>query len=127
MPRKLRVLVVEDYTDTRESLTRLLDIWGHVVDTAADGEKGLQLASSGSYDAIILDLKLPNLSGVEVGRQIAQKTPHPVLIAYSAWHREEDRERTFSAGFDAHLPKSSPDSTDQLGKILEHLRSHLSE
>ena len=125
MPRQLRVLVVEDYTDVRESLRRLLELWGHVVDAAADGEEGLRLATVGNYDALLLDLSLPRIDGLELGRQIAHKTPRPALIAYSAFHRKEDQERTMLAGFDVHLPKGSMNATDELEELLERLKARL--
>lgn len=127
MPRKLRVLVVEDYRDARESLTQLLELWGHDVDAAADGEEGLGFATAGDYDALLLDLNLPSLDGFELAHWVAQKGLRPVLIAYSAFHRLEDRERAFHAGFDVHLPKASLEAVDQLEEILKRLKTRLQE
>lgn len=127
MPRKLRALVVEDYKDTRESLKLLLEWWEHDVDAAADGEEGLRLATAGDYDALLLDLNLPRRDGFELARRVAQKGLRPVMIAYSAFHRVEDLERSFRAGFDVHLPKGSLEATDQLEKILNHLKTQLQD
>jgi two-component system chemotaxis sensor kinase CheA len=125
MPRKLRILIVEDYRDTRESLERLLELWGHEVDGALDGEEGLRRASTGNYDALLLDLNLPRLDGFELAQRVAQKGPRPVLIAYSAFHHVEDRNRAFHAGIDVHLPKGPLEAIEELEKILTHLKIHL--
>jgi len=83
MPRSLRVLVVDDWEDTCEALRLLLEDWSCAVDTADNGEEGLRLALNGNYDAVILDLNLPDVDGLEVGRAISQTSPRrPYLRAF---------------------------------------------
>ncbi|MYT22929.1 response regulator, partial [Streptomyces sp. SID7760] len=77
----MRILVVEDEEGLAESLRRGLCADGHWVDLAHDGHRGLDLARTGSYDAVLLDLMLPGLSGYEVcARLRADGDPTPVLM-----------------------------------------------
>ncbi|HTR63750.1 MAG TPA: response regulator [Candidatus Binataceae bacterium] len=127
MPRALRVLLVEDHDTTRESFRLLLETWLCEVDTAENGDLGLRLALNGNYDAVILDLHLPGLDGLEVGRVLAALMPRPYLFAYTAFSREQDRERTREAGFDMHLAKGSAIGIDQLKTRLNQLKAGMSQ
>ena len=69
------VLIVEDDAVTRESLRRILEAEGCRVDIAADGEKAVGHLAQRRYDAIILDIALPKLSGTDVMEYIASTTP----------------------------------------------------
>lgn len=70
-----RVLVVEDDTATREALRRVLEGEGCAVDIATDGEKAVGCLAQHRYDAIVLDIALPKLSGTDVMEYIASTTP----------------------------------------------------
>lgn len=70
-----RVLVVEDDTTTREALRRILEADGCEVDVAIDGEKAVGALNQRRYDAIVLDIALPKLSGTDVMEYIASTTP----------------------------------------------------
>jgi DNA-binding NtrC family response regulator len=70
-----RVLVVEDDTTTREALRRILEADGCEVHVAADGEKAVGAVNQHKYDAIVLDIALPKLSGTDVMEYIASTTP----------------------------------------------------
>ena len=70
-----RVLVVEDDTATREALRRVLEGEGCTVDVATDGEKAVGSLAQHRYDAIVLDIALPKLSGTDVMEYIASTTP----------------------------------------------------
>jgi DNA-binding response OmpR family regulator len=69
------VLIVEDDIATRDSLRRILEAEGCEVEVAADGEKAVGKLAQGRYDAIVLDLALPKLSGTDVMEYIASTTP----------------------------------------------------
>jgi CheY-like chemotaxis protein len=103
----------------------LLESWSCAVDTASDGAEALRLALDGHYDAMILDLNIPHIDGLEVGRAVAQKSPRPYLCAYSAFAGPLDRERTRVAGFDRHLAKGSPASIFELETLMNQLRVRL--
>jgi CheY-like chemotaxis protein len=65
-----RVLVVEDQPDARESLRLLLEIWGHQVEVAPDGLRGVQVALAWKPEVAIVDIGLPLLDGYEVARRL---------------------------------------------------------
>src|SRR5688572_23413417 len=69
------VLIVEDDAATRESLRRILEEEGCQVDIAADGEKAVGQLAQHRYDAIVLDIALPKLSGTDVMEYIASTSP----------------------------------------------------
>ena len=70
-----RVLIVEDDTSTRESLRRVLVAEGCAIDLAVDGEKAIGCLARNTYDAVVLDIALPKLSGTDVMEYIASTTP----------------------------------------------------
>lgn len=90
-----RILVIEDYSDTRELLSMLLRRKGYDVIEAEDGVEGLLKASGGYPDLILMDLALPEMDGVEAARRIHQmpklsNTPIVVLSAYLTEEVEAD-------------------------------------
>jgi DNA-binding response OmpR family regulator len=70
-----RVLVVEDDVTTREALRKVLEAEGCQVDVAVDGEKAVGALNQYRYDAIVLDIALPKLSGTDVMEYIASTSP----------------------------------------------------
>jgi two-component system OmpR family response regulator len=101
----MRLLVVEDEPDLRRALARALADERFVVDTAADGEDALFRALEIDYDAIVLDLMLPRLSGWDVldrMRGAGRSTPVLVLTARDG---VDDRVRGLNAGADDYLTK----------------------
>lgn len=101
----MRILVVEDDRKLVEVLRQGLKENGFAVDTAADGNQGLELALATSYDAIILDLMLPGISGIDLLKELrARHGVAPVLIL-SARSAVEDRIRGLDLGADDYLAK----------------------
>lgn len=119
----LRILVVEDNRDGRESLRDLLAIWGHEVTVAESGPEGVEKAFSARPDVALVDIGLPGFSGNEVARRIRS---HPggdaiYLLAMSGFGQPEDRRRALQAGFDSYLVK--PVDPAVLFRFLNVLRS----
>jgi CheY-like chemotaxis protein len=102
-----RVLVVDDNRDAAESLAMFLQLSGHTVHTAFDGEEALDAAESFRPEVVLLDLGMPKLNGYEVCRRIrAQEWGRNLLIvAQTGWGQDDDKLRTREAGFDGHLVK----------------------
>ncbi|MBO4164335.1 MULTISPECIES: response regulator transcription factor [Micromonospora] len=101
----MRVLVVEDETRLAAALQRGLTAEGFVVDTAGTGPAGLDAARHGGYDAMILDVMLPGLSGYEVVRRLrADECWLPVLML-SAKDGEYDQADGLDCGADDYLTK----------------------
>ncbi|ADL45277.1 response regulator transcription factor [Micromonospora aurantiaca] len=101
----MRLLVVEDETRLAAALRRGLSAEGFVVDVAATGPDGLDAARHGEYDAMILDVMLPGLSGYEVVRRLrAEQRWLPVLML-SAKDGEYDQADGLDCGADDYLTK----------------------
>ena len=101
----MRVLVVEDDPKLLASIRQGLKELGLAVDGAPDGRLGLDLALGGDYDALILDVMLPGMSGLDLLRELrSRRSATPVLIL-SARSSVEDRVRGLDLGADDYLPK----------------------
>ncbi|WP_018587442.1 response regulator transcription factor [Salinispora arenicola] len=101
----MRLLVVEDEARLAAALQRGLQAEGFVVDVASTGPAGLEAARHGDYDAMILDVMLPGLSGYEVVRQLrAERRWLPVLML-SAKDGEYDQADGLDCGADDYLTK----------------------
>jgi len=102
-----RVLVADDNRDAAESLAVFLQIAGHIVTTAFDGEQALNAAESFRPDIAFIDLGMPKLNGYEVCRRIRATDwgKDMTLIAQTGWGQDEDKRRTREAKFNGHLVK----------------------
>ena len=115
-----RVLVVEDDSELADMLARLLAEEGYSVDTAADGQRGLHLGLTKSYDVIVLDRVLPALEGLDLlGRLRSRGVITPVLVL-SALGNPADRVAGLDAGAEDYLGK--PFDIDELLARLRALR-----
>jgi len=103
----LKILVVDDNADAADSLSMLLLAQGHVVLTAANGRRAVELAETFRPDVIFMDVAMPELDGIAATRAIRRKFwgADMYIIALTAWGLETDRRRTREAGMDAHLVK----------------------
>jgi CheY-like chemotaxis protein len=117
MPLPLRVLVVDDLMDNRESLGLLVRAWGHEVRLAQDGPSALATFQSFHPDVILLDIGLPGMSGWEVARQIREQEGwRGLLVAVTGYSQQQDRVISRQAGIDFHLVK--PVEPEQIRRLL---------
>jgi CheY-like chemotaxis protein len=118
----LRVLVVDDWPDTAESMASLLRIWGHEVRVAGDGPSALALAADLRPDAVLLDVGLPGMDGYEVARRFRGDPDlrRAFLVTVSGRDREAEEGRSREAGCDRHLMK--PVDLDALRRLLASAR-----
>src|SRR5215510_1264402 len=82
-----KVLVIDDEVDIREGLELLLTTEGYVAETAQNGTEGLQRLSTNSYDLVLLDLMMPDISGMEVLKEVRKRdreTPIFMITAYGS-------------------------------------------
>ena len=100
----MRVLVVEDEPDLLRTIAQVLREDGYAVDEAADGQEGLYKATSWDYDAIVLDLLMPKLTGWQVLEKLRTTHKTPVLIL-TARDGISDRVRGLDGGADDYLAK----------------------
>ena len=101
------MLIVEDNADAAETLRSVLELQGHVVDVARDGEQGIALARELRPDTVLCDLGLPGINGFAVARALRSdpELSQTRLVALSGYAQPEDVERALEAGFDSHLAK----------------------
>jgi DNA-binding response OmpR family regulator len=102
----MRVLVVEDHRAMREIITEHLQKCGFAVDPVGSGDEALAAMAAFAYDAVILDLGLPDMDGMEVLHRlnVARKTAPPALIL-TARDAIEDRIGGLNAGADDYILK----------------------
>ncbi len=101
----MRVLVVEDEVRLARALHKGLSAEGFVVDVAHDGPSGLDSARTGNYDAIVLDVMLPRLSGYEVVRTLRLERNWVPVLMLSAKDGEYDQADGLDVGADDYLTK----------------------
>jgi len=106
--RALRVLIAEDNDINQLVLKRLLEKQGHKSDIAANGLEAVDLALSGGYDMIFMDVHMPEMNGLDAARAIKGSLPPgtcPVIVAVTANASSHDRELCLAAGMDDYLSK----------------------
>jgi two-component system OmpR family response regulator len=120
-PDRLRVLCVDDFPDSADTLAALLDIFGCDAKSCYDGVTALWTAADFRPDACLIDLNMPGMDGDEVASRIRRLFPRntPVLIAVTAQGDDIARQRTTRAGFDRHLVK--PVDPDELAATVADL------
>ena len=99
-----QILLVDDDIELCEMLVEYLGLEGFIVDVAHDGEIGVQKASSGDYDVVLLDVMLPSLNGFDVLRRIRAEFKTPILML-TARGGDIDRIVGLEMGADDYLPK----------------------
>ena len=116
----MRILVIEDEKLVRDQLQDNLQNLGHTVAVAASGREGLDLAEAGDFDVIVLDVGLPDMTGILVAEHLREAgDPTPVLFL-SGMDSEEDIVSGLEAGGDAYMTK--PFSVKELDARLRALR-----
>lgn len=101
----MKILVVEDETKLGQILVKGLKEHGFVADWAQDGVDGLNMASEGSYDAVILDVMLPKKDGFEVLRELRKGGSILPILMLTARSGIDDRVKGLDLGADDYLPK----------------------
>ena len=115
----MRILYVEDEQLLADAVTHLLKKAGINVDWAADGDEGLRLAKKPVYDAIVLDIMLPKMSGLEILEIIRKQGIKTPVIMLSALSEVEDKVKGLEIGADDYLAK--PFKTKELIARLQAL------
>ena len=104
MSTNTNILLVEDDQELNELLTEFLQLEDFNVTSTFDGAEGLEQAQNGNFDAIVLDIMLPKMNGLEVLKQLRNTKKTPVLML-TARGDEVDRIVGFEMGADDYLPK----------------------
>ena len=108
----MRLLIAEDELDLAEALSVLFEKNQFSVDVVNDGLSAYDYASGGDYDAVILDVMMPGLNGLEVLRRLREEGVKTPVMMLTARGEKDDRITGFDAGADDYLPK--PFEPDEL-------------
>ncbi len=108
----MRLLIAEDELDLAEALTVFFQKNHFSVDAVNDGADAYEYASSGEYDAIILDVMMPKMNGIDVLRRLRAEGIKTPVMMLTAKGMKDDRITGFNAGADDYLPK--PFEPDEL-------------
>ena len=106
-PRALRVLVIEDDSDTAESMARLIRLWGHDVRPATSARAGLNEAFAYRPDFVLLDIGMPTMDGCSLARQLRldPRLRGCFIVAITGFGDAEQRRRSYDAGINLFLVK----------------------
>ncbi|NIJ10450.1 two-component system response regulator MprA [Saccharomonospora amisosensis] len=116
----MRILVVDDDRAVRESLRRSLEFNGYQVDVAGDGAQALEKVAADRPDAMVLDVMMPRLDGLEVARRLRGIGDDLPILVLTARDTVSDRVSGLDAGADDYLPKPFA-----LEELLARLRALL--
>src|SRR5688572_5825742 len=119
-----QILIVDDYPGARYLRSRILSDAGYEVIEAASGDEALRLAAVMTPALVLLDVNLPDISGIDVCRQLKQNpvTAHiPVIQITGAWLSEDARQRGLASGADAYLTEPVDEVTliKQVVSVIE--------
>ncbi|MCD4525173.1 response regulator transcription factor [Nocardioides sp. cx-173] len=118
-----RVLIVDDDEDIRELLSLALRIAGHDVLTASDGPAALDVLDAEPVDLMVLDVSMPQMSGLEVARRVraSPRSPEPLILMLSAMADPGDIAAGLASGADSYATKpfSIPVLTQAVDELLQ--------
>jgi CheY-like chemotaxis protein len=116
--KNLRILLAEDNNSNQKTMLMMLSKLGYLVDVVANGQEALQALERQPYDLIFMDIKMPEMNGLEATRHIREKWPEngPKIVALTAYALPGDEKRCLEAGMDAYLSK--PINMVDLAEIL---------
>lgn len=116
---KSRILHVDDDPDIRLLISASLRDFGYIVATAGTNAEALDLAKHFKFDLCILDVRLPDGSGIDLCQKIHALQPKVPVVYYSAYASDEEQEAALSVCGDAYLKK--PVSAEQLQRTITDL------
>jgi signal transduction histidine kinase len=118
-----KILVADDNRDAVETLQMLLQLDGHDVRVAYDGEQAVALAAQFAPELALLDIGMPKRNGYDAARALRERFPSSrmTLVAVTGWGQNSDRARALAAGFDHHLTK--PVDPQVLQQLLQNLQT----
>jgi PAS domain S-box-containing protein len=116
----LNVLLVEDNAVNRKLAIALLDRWGHRVTVAHNGREALTLSGQQIFDAILMDMLMPEMDGLEATRRIRERGDAVPIVAMTANATEADRQRCLDAGMNDFVSK--PMVADDLRAVLQSIK-----
>jgi CheY-like chemotaxis protein len=121
MRKAMRVLIADDNRDWADGLAVLLEEEGYSVQTTYDGREAIEAANTFQPDIVVLDIRMPRLTGYEAARVFRRhpESTRPILIAITAWAGESGKLRAEMSGFDHYLAK--PAEPAEILQLLKNL------
>ena len=114
----MRTLLVDDHALFRDGVAALLLAWGHeVVGQASDGAEAIEMVDETSPEVVLMDVRMPNVSGLEATAQIKQRHPEVAIVMLTVSEEEADLFRAIKAGAQGYLLKNL--EAPQLRSMLE--------
>jgi CheY-like chemotaxis protein len=102
---RLRVLAADDSVSNRLIITQMLELQEHDVVTVGDGREALDTYEAGLFDAILLDMEMPNMNGIEAARALREAGVEVPIIALTGHSSPEQIQKCLDAGMTSHLGK----------------------
>jgi DNA-binding NtrC family response regulator len=104
------VLIIDDETDLRNLLVKLLSLEGYKVQSAENGKKGLALVNREDFSVVVTDVRLPDINGIELIHDIKKANPHTEVIVLTAYGTIEDGVKAIKDGAFDYLTKGDEDN-----------------
>lgn len=117
-----RVLIIEDEINTATPVKMALELEGISADIANNGKQGLEKFEQGEYDLILLDLKMPGMSGEEVLTEVRRQDPFIDIIIYTNYTDFADIKKLTNIGIDGYVNKG-PDA--ELTELVDMIKAKL--
>ena len=122
MAARLGFLLAEDNLINQKVTTKMLEKYGFDVDVANDGAEALIAIRNRKYDLVLMDIQMPELSGLKVTEQVRSEGEHCPIVGLTANAFEEDRQACLSAGMDAYISK--PIRSETLDHVIQQTIRH---
>ena len=117
-----KILIIEDEKMTAEAVKEALELNGMSAEIAEDGIRGIEKVKETEYDLILLDLKMPKLSGEDVLKEIRKIRPYVLVIIYTNFSEFADIKALANIGIDGYVNKG-PDA--DLEELVEMIKAKL--
>jgi CheY-like chemotaxis protein len=114
-----RILAIDDHEVILDLVSAMGQSMGFRVDTASSGEAGIKMCQTESYDIVLTDLAMPDLSGLEVAESVHRMNPDIPIVLITGWDAKIDRSRLSELGIREVLHK--PFRIEQLTELIESL------
>ncbi len=114
-----KILIIEDEKMTAQAVKEALELNGMSADIAEDGIKGIELVKKIEYDLILLDLKMPKLSGEDVLREIRKIRPYIMVMVYTNFTEFADIKSLVNIGIDGYVNKGSDADLKNLVNMIK--------
>lgn len=117
-----KILIIEDEKMTAEAVKEALELNGMSAEIAEDGIRGIEKVKETEYDLILLDLKMPKLSGEDVLKEVRKIRPYVLVIIYTNFSEFADIKALANIGIDGYVNKG-PDA--DLEELVEMIKAKL--